>query len=274
MNPTLRRGSRGSHVIRAQQRLAAHGHNPGAADGVFGAKTLAAVKALQQAKRLSVDGVIGPATWAVLTGPTPGEATAEAKRVLTAMGWRVNTETRYRQAVRDFQAMWNLGTPLAVDGIVGAKTLAALRHSARRRADKKGDISAHFNAAEFACKCGRRKDGPYPACRRIWASRALVQGAEKYRSLAGPFTPVSACRCRQHNAAVGGYYRSQHLHGQAMDVVARFSIAQVVALRAFSALGINRRGGTVRHLDNRHLSPDNYPRASGSTSNPYTYYYG
>ena len=36
--PTLRRGSRGPDVVRLQRQLGAAGFNPGAADGIFGAK--------------------------------------------------------------------------------------------------------------------------------------------------------------------------------------------------------------------------------------------
>jgi hypothetical protein len=55
-------GSRGSDVTRLQNALKAAGYNPGAADGIFGPKTKAAVVAFQRAKHLSVDGVVGPQT--------------------------------------------------------------------------------------------------------------------------------------------------------------------------------------------------------------------
>ncbi len=68
--PTLRRGARGSTVRELQQRLNAHGAglNP---DGVFGARTEAAVRAFQRANGLPPDGVAGPQTWARLRGPGP-----------------------------------------------------------------------------------------------------------------------------------------------------------------------------------------------------------
>jgi peptidoglycan hydrolase-like protein with peptidoglycan-binding domain len=64
--PTLRRGSRGPDVVKLQQQLSAAGFNPGAADGIFGAKTDAAVRAFQTARGLAVDGIVGPKTWAAL----------------------------------------------------------------------------------------------------------------------------------------------------------------------------------------------------------------
>ena len=62
----LRRGSRGDAVCRLQQALAARGHDPGAADGVFGPRTDRAVRAFQRAAGLTADGVAGPLTWRAL----------------------------------------------------------------------------------------------------------------------------------------------------------------------------------------------------------------
>lgn len=75
--PTLRQGARGEAVAQLQQSLASAGFSAGAADGQFGPKTLAAVKAFQRARGLAADGVVGPKTWAALqVGSTPnGSAT-------------------------------------------------------------------------------------------------------------------------------------------------------------------------------------------------------
>ena len=66
--PTLRKGSTGEAVKRAQGLLDGLGFDIGStgADGVFGSKTLQAVKDFQQGVGLAADGVIGPATWAAL----------------------------------------------------------------------------------------------------------------------------------------------------------------------------------------------------------------
>ena len=63
---TVRSGSRGADVTYLQQRLIALGYKPGNADGIFGSKTLAAVKAFQKDHRLTVDGIVGTKTWAAL----------------------------------------------------------------------------------------------------------------------------------------------------------------------------------------------------------------
>lgn len=64
--PILRLGAQGEAVRRLQERLRARGFLDGAADGVFGPATLAAVEAAQAALGLAVDGAVGPATWEAL----------------------------------------------------------------------------------------------------------------------------------------------------------------------------------------------------------------
>lgn len=64
--PTLRLGDRGQDVVNLQTRLVAMGYSVGKIDGIFGVKTLEAVKMLQTGNRLVVDGIVGPKTWAVL----------------------------------------------------------------------------------------------------------------------------------------------------------------------------------------------------------------
>ena len=62
----LRRGSKGADVTRLQTALNSMGYDCGTADGIFGAKTEAAVRVFQQAKGLTVDGIAGKATQAAL----------------------------------------------------------------------------------------------------------------------------------------------------------------------------------------------------------------
>jgi N-acetyl-anhydromuramyl-L-alanine amidase AmpD len=55
----------GSDVKLLQSKLNGKGANLGA-DGSFGPKTLSAVKNFQQSRKLTVDGIVGPLTWAAL----------------------------------------------------------------------------------------------------------------------------------------------------------------------------------------------------------------
>lgn len=69
--PVLRRGSRGPAVRRLQEALTRAGF-PTSVDGDFGRLTEAAVRAIQSARGLSVDGVVGSQTWAALEAAPPG----------------------------------------------------------------------------------------------------------------------------------------------------------------------------------------------------------
>lgn len=60
---TLKFGSRGGNVTYLQQRLTAKGYGVGNIDGIFGVKTLEAVKAFQAENNLVVDGIVGRKTW-------------------------------------------------------------------------------------------------------------------------------------------------------------------------------------------------------------------
>ncbi len=66
----LRQGATGQVVVELQQKLRASGFDIGNLDGDFGPKTKTAVIAFQKARGLSADGIVGPATWAALAGPT------------------------------------------------------------------------------------------------------------------------------------------------------------------------------------------------------------
>lgn len=62
----LKKGSRGETVKVLQKLLTANGYSVGNIDGIFGDKTLAAVKAFQKTHGLVVDGIVGDKTWKML----------------------------------------------------------------------------------------------------------------------------------------------------------------------------------------------------------------
>jgi len=74
--PTLRKGDAGPYVTLAQTELIQRGYDLGSwgADGKFGAATEKAVRQFQQDWGLTVDGIIGPNTWAMLDS-TPVKVT-------------------------------------------------------------------------------------------------------------------------------------------------------------------------------------------------------
>jgi len=62
----LKRGSRNEAVRVMQRKLGEIGINAGTPDGIFGRMTTRAVKRYQRVNKLTVDGIVGPATWAKL----------------------------------------------------------------------------------------------------------------------------------------------------------------------------------------------------------------
>ena len=81
--PTIKLGSKGSDVKKAQQLLIAKGYSCGTAgaDGDFGAATYNAVKKFQADNGLEADGIVGDNTWAALlkTEQTKPEQTKPEK---------------------------------------------------------------------------------------------------------------------------------------------------------------------------------------------------
>ena len=111
--PLVRKGDQNHPVKTLQYLLRARGHTV-TVDGIFGPKTDAAVRAFQQQKGLSVEEVVGPNTWWALIITVKKGSQGDAVR-------GVQEEFQFRNLSGD------PGTGLAVDGIFGPKTDAAVR---------------------------------------------------------------------------------------------------------------------------------------------------
>ena len=75
---TYRRGSSGQTVRTIQEKLIRWGYLEGAADGIYGSKTEAAVKRFQKKNGLTADGVVGPATLKALGMSSSGSGSSSA----------------------------------------------------------------------------------------------------------------------------------------------------------------------------------------------------
>ena len=133
--PLLRSGDRGNFVYLLQFILNQYGYNL-SVDGIFGSRTLNAVRDFQQNNSLNVDGLVGTNTWRTLLTLPPYPLLREGSRgayvkflqqLLESNLYPVGNidsifGSRTLNAVRSFQEANNL----TVDGIVGNNTWAAL----------------------------------------------------------------------------------------------------------------------------------------------------
>jgi peptidoglycan hydrolase-like protein with peptidoglycan-binding domain len=132
--PTLREGSSGEAVKELQIALQETGNDPGAIDGVFGAQTLAAVKAFQAERGIDVDGVVGPITWrnidefAEFDEPTLSEGSTglpvrRAQSRLTLAGFDTGgVDAIFGPETEAGVKALQQATGIAVDGVVGPDT--------------------------------------------------------------------------------------------------------------------------------------------------------
>jgi len=133
--PTLEQEASHAKVWTLQVLLETAGHDVGEADGVFGARTAAALRAFQQARGLTADAVCGPLTWTALLVPTArrlghgdsGEEVRLAQHFLVHAGRETGGIDGIfgegtTRATRDFQQAGGL----AVDGVIGPATWGGL----------------------------------------------------------------------------------------------------------------------------------------------------
>lgn len=138
--PTLRVSAHGAAVKTAQQRLIAHGYDVGSAgaDGWFGEGTLKAVKRFQSDKGLTVDGIIGSATWTALNKEPekkeepvqPVQPSEPAKPVQPSINRPTIGVGDSGAYVKEAQSMlkklgYNIGS-YGVDGVFGNSTKGAV----------------------------------------------------------------------------------------------------------------------------------------------------
>ena len=95
-------GSKGSEVTELQKLLNQNGYSLDA-DGIYGAKTQAAVKDYQQKNGLSVDGIVGNNTWGALTkvstDTTANQSTATTDTASNNVGYQESDVVKQAQAM-------------------------------------------------------------------------------------------------------------------------------------------------------------------------------
>lgn len=132
-------GATGPAVVALQLQLANQGFPPGRADGVFGVHTDTAVRNLQAARHISVDGDAGPVTTGQLTAPPPGGypqvgqgakggVVARVQGLLVARGYSPGSiDGDFGPNTASAVVAAQRAAGIAQDGIVGPVTWSHLR---------------------------------------------------------------------------------------------------------------------------------------------------
>lgn len=90
---SYRQGSSGEQVKKIQTKLKNWGYYDGAADGIYGSRTVAAVKYFQRSNGLTADGICGPATLRALGMAQSGSGGATSDE-LYLMARMISAEAR------------------------------------------------------------------------------------------------------------------------------------------------------------------------------------
>lgn len=230
-------------------------------DGIWGQQSEAATLAFQKSHfpdSIAHDGIFGPSTEA-----KSREIIDNIQDVVTAYvgtplvndglaGWRTMEAVGvYQQAME-----------LPVTGIVDRATYEQIRQwtgpapdatiSEKETVDK-GNLTTgtfwdeieFFTPEEFKCKCGGRYCNGYPAEMREEVVR-ICDAARRHFGRPGHI--ISGLRCQVHNANEGGVANSQHMYGEACDLMIEgvssdqllaFILAQPGARYAYKIDGTN-----------------------------------
>lgn len=132
---------------------------------------------------------------------------------------------------------------LKVDGVYGAKTHAYV--TKLLKVVNKRDVNvAHFKQAEFRCHCcGKLGPG-------IHINLLILLEALRYKFGGRSVHINSGYRCTKHNEAVGGGTKSQHLYGNAADMV----ISGISPYAVWSSSNIyNVNGGVGKYTTFTHV---------------------
>lgn len=217
----------------------------GKIDGIEGAGTRAAYGRVQKAHKLTVDKIYGKKTETVLLGEV-----MSLQKLLNGHGAKLTADgiigDKTIAAIKAFQKK----SGLAADGIAGSATFTKLEKPAKPAAKKLTwkDIK-HFERSEFKCGCGGRYCKGFP----VEPDLELVKLLDDMREEFGvPITITSGIRCKRYNNSLAGSIpTSEHMTGRAADIyVPGVPLAKVKAKAyelgaAYSYYGTPNMGNAV-----------------------------
>ncbi len=167
-----RRGSTGSEVKQIQQRLIQWGYLTGTADGIYGAKTEAAVKRFQRNNGLTPDGIAGSATLAKI-GISSSTSQSSSNNNVRLLAMLISGEAR--------------GETYEGQVAVGAVVLNRVRHSSFPNSIA-GVI--YQNGAFTAVDDGQINMSPTDSCMK--AARDALNGWDPSGGAIYYYNPVTA----------------------------------------------------------------------------------
>jgi peptidoglycan hydrolase-like protein with peptidoglycan-binding domain len=134
--PLVKRAPTMNFPVRSLQQLLRARNHPVTVDGIFGPNTEAAVKAFQQSKNLSADGIVGPQTWPKLVVQVKqgdsGDAVRGVQEVMKfhdqsdGEGPTIHVDGIFGPITDNWVRGFQTAVGTASDGIVGPITWRAL----------------------------------------------------------------------------------------------------------------------------------------------------
>ena len=149
----LKYGDKGPAVLELQKKIVAKGYSVGAngPNGDFGQATYEAVMLIQLHNNLTVDGIVGPATWSVLNGFSNGNLLKKGDKGLEVKSLQEKLITRgysvgsygadgdFGQGTHDAVVKFQRDNSLSPDGVVGPATWEVLNGINANLVLRKGD---------------------------------------------------------------------------------------------------------------------------------------
>ena len=97
-----------------------------------------------------------------------------------------------------------------------------------------GDLTKNFSRWEFACKC---------PCKADHMSETLVKRLQLVRDDYGDLMFIeSSDRCRTHNEKANGNPNSEHIYGDAVDIMCHSSVPRLTLIELLLKHGFRRIG--------------------------------
>lgn len=232
----LKNGSTGSEVARVQTYLNALRGTGLRVDGIYGSKTVQAVRAFQQASGLAADGTVGRATWNALIGQYNARFGGSADTypgIALRNGLRGQDVLRMQQHLNVIANTYTAVNKQTEDGIHGANMTNAVRRFQKQHGLTADGIVGPATWNKIVAVRGRNAavTTPFERNLSVGSSGDAVRFVQSYLSAAG------------YPVAVDGVFGSRT--GQAVR-----SFQQAKGLKADGIVGRSTHSALVQAFNN------------------------